>query len=544
MEQRIFPNDIVQSRVQMNRTDLLRHHMPSVEKSFVSQLALRLQKEVDNFLESNKSLPRPFNLFETTMEARIEGRFYQAKLSVSVFYKQGNVAPYFEYTFLGPEPNQAPDVITAFKELSEILADAEPVIHSAEVTYLDKSLDSGDELFIAAHHLWCELFGIDPASNPIDPEFNLLHFKVAELSKTLLPYLSKGKDGVRYWNALSQDERRLVDIRDLDLRGQSLSEVLLSLGQIQNCNFDNASLKKAKFQHTEICNSSFVSADLQKANMVGIEAHDVSFSRADLRQSVLTVAKLEAVNFEQANLSGATMSDCDLRNANLVSVNLSAAKLDGANLCGADLSGCDVSETIVDKATFDEHSVFPPDLVQWPKMKWVGNGTNPFKAAGNKSVPFGDLDFEGMIKNLNIRLDKTRVKNALSMLKKDVFQLYHETSDEGVAGIVKSQTDPDLLYACHISSEGQFACCTQNSRPCGGLKGAVCKHIVVLLCGLVQADLMDATTATKWVFASSLNDPSKEKTLMVDIFLRYKDAQAGEIDWRPIETIPEDYYAF
>ena len=26
-------------------------------------------------------------------------------------------------------------------------------------------------------------------------------------------------------------------------------------------------------------------------------------------------------------------------------------------------------------------------------------------------------------------------------------------------------------------------------------------------------------------------------------FVRYKGAQAGEIDWRPTETIPEDYYA-
>jgi hypothetical protein len=27
------------------------------------------------------------------------------------------------------------------------------------------------------------------------------------------------------------------------------------------------------------------------------------------------------------------------------------------------------------------------------------------------------------------------------------------------------------------------------------------------------------------------------------IFLRYKGAEAGEVDWRPTETIPEDFYA-
>ena len=25
--------------------------------------------------------------------------------------------------------------------------------------------------------------------------------------------------------------------------------------------------------------------------------------------------------------------------------------------------------------------------------------------------------------------------------------------------------------------------------------------------------------------------------------LRYRGAQAGEVDWRPTETVPEDYYA-
>ena len=30
---------------------------------------------------------------------------------------------------------------------------------------------------------------------------------------------------------------------------------------------------------------------------------------------------------------------------------------------------------------------------------------------------------------------------------------------------------------------------------------------------------------------------------MSAIFLRYKGAEAGEIDWRPTETIPEDYYS-
>jgi hypothetical protein len=31
---------------------------------------------------------------------------------------------------------------------------------------------------------------------------------------------------------------------------------------------------------------------------------------------------------------------------------------------------------------------------------------------------------------------------------------------------------------------------------------------------------------------------------MTEAFIQYKGASLGEIDWRPTETIPEDYYAF
>jgi hypothetical protein len=30
---------------------------------------------------------------------------------------------------------------------------------------------------------------------------------------------------------------------------------------------------------------------------------------------------------------------------------------------------------------------------------------------------------------------------------------------------------------------------------------------------------------------------------MGEIFIRRKGAEAGEVDWRPTETVPEDYYA-
>jgi hypothetical protein len=94
-----------------------------------------------------------------------------------------------------------------------------------------------------------------------------------------------------------------------------------------------------------------------------------------------------------------------------------------------------------------------------------------------------------------------------------------------------------------LGADGAFACCTQNLRPCGGLHGKLCKHLLVLLVGLAKAGQLDPTTAEHWAQASRKQRPVLDKDAMSETFLRYKGAEAGEIDWRPTETIPEDYYA-
>jgi len=101
-----------------------------------------------------------------------------------------------------------------------------------------------------------------------------------------------------------------------------------------------------------------------------------------------------------------------------------------------------------------------------------------------------------------------------------------------------------LVYACRIDSAGGFACCTQNLNPCGGLRGALCKHLLVLIVGLTKGEDVEPTTINGWVAASRLQAPELDKDRMSEVFLKYKGAEAGEIDWRPTETVPEDYYAF
>jgi uncharacterized protein YjbI with pentapeptide repeats len=152
-------------------------------------------------------------------------------------------------------------------------------------------------------------------------------------------------------------------------------------------------------------------------------------------------------------------------------------------------------------------------------------------------------DIASFLRALELRCDKQKIDKATKMLKAARFQLYNDVTAEHLAGVVKSQRDPDLVYACRLNGDGTYACCTQNLNICGGLRGSVCKHLLVLIIGLVKAGELDPTTIDGWMANAQAAKPELDKEKMGEIFIRYKGAEAGEVDWRPTETVPEDYYA-
>jgi uncharacterized protein YjbI with pentapeptide repeats len=152
-------------------------------------------------------------------------------------------------------------------------------------------------------------------------------------------------------------------------------------------------------------------------------------------------------------------------------------------------------------------------------------------------------DAATFLKALELRIEKAKIEKATKMLKASRFKLFNDITDEHVSGVVKSQTDADLVYACRLTHDGHYSCCTQNLNACGGLRGSACKHLLVLIIGLVQAGQLDPTTIDDWIAKTLTVRPELDKDIMAAIFLKYKGAEAGEIDWRPTETIPEDYYA-
>jgi hypothetical protein len=162
-------------------------------------------------------------------------------------------------------------------------------------------------------------------------------------------------------------------------------------------------------------------------------------------------------------------------------------------------------------------------------------------AAGKSKVE--ETPVAQFVKSLEHATDVERMAKVKKMLRADRFQLFSEVNDDHITGVVKSQTDASLFYACKITSKGDFMCCTQNLNVCGGLRGAPCKHLLVLMVGLAQGGAVDIAALTKWAAATKKKSAALDKDAMSATFIKYKGAQAGEIDWRPTETIPEDYYA-
>ena len=383
---------------------------------------------------------------------------------------------------------------------------------------------SGKALRQLVLEAWCEACRVPvPDKQAVQAQQQSRETQRGDAREKLLTLLRGGAPGVKEWNALSDRERgaaghfREVDLSRARLAGATLWELDFRKSNLAAANLSKASLNGADLRE----------AVLSGARLDGAHAARVKFQNA----------KLDSASFKSAQVSYSVFEKADLQRANLTK-----AKLDHTNMCGADLTDALLDGAHLDGATYDKATKWPAGFTDFTKLKWAGQGPNPaLEQAKQQRAAGGPIDLPVFLKRLEEEVDPARLDKALSMLKADRFRLFAEVQPDSVVGVVKSQTDPDLVYSCRLTSDGTFACCTQNLNICGGLRGALCKHLLVLLIGLTKAEQLDATTVDQWIAASRLQKPLLQKELMSETFLRYKGAEAGEIDWRPTETIPEDF---
>jgi hypothetical protein len=155
----------------------------------------------------------------------------------------------------------------------------------------------------------------------------------------------------------------------------------------------------------------------------------------------------------------------------------------------------------------------------------------------------GELDFAGFISQLYGNVDEGKLGRALDMLRKDRFKLYANIDEEKLVGVVRSQSGSGSVYASWLTHDGKYGCSQPDLSDCMGLQGSTCKHLMVLVCGLARTGQIPMTKALEWVRAAHKSGPKANHELCAETLLQYKGAEAGEVDWRPTETIPEDFYA-
>ena len=384
------------------------------------------------------------------------------------------------------------------------------------------------ELTALAVAAWCEAFGVDV---PTEKQIHASRRNTAATAKSDLEKAIDGlrnmKTGVAKWNKLvatRQQAKAIGPLRKLELNNVKIPKVRFRELDLQGSNFSGSDLTSADFGITTLKKCNFDSIKAQGAIFAVAKSGDATFRNADLRN-----ANLRASNFLRVSFSG--------------------AKLDGADFTRADLKGADFSNASMKQLTFgetkfDQTTIFPADFELVDGLKWAGAGKDPRLVTQIQNLPSETLSFDGLMNQLDAGIDASRLKKAMKMLKSDRFQLFAEVDAAALTGVVKSQSDSKLVYSCRLNADGGFSCCNQNLNVCGGLRGALCKHLLVLVIGLTKAGEINPTTANLWVEASKLQKPNLDKDLMSETLLKFKGAEAGEIDWRPTETVPEDFMAF
>ncbi|HEU0031456.1 MAG TPA: hypothetical protein VFQ53_12545 [Kofleriaceae bacterium] len=161
----------------------------------------------------------------------------------------------------------------------------------------------------------------------------------------------------------------------------------------------------------------------------------------------------------------------------------------------------------------------------------------------DKPVTGGELDFAGFINLLYGNVNEGKLGRALDMLRKESFKLYTHLDDKRLVGVVRSQSGSGSVYASWLTPEGRYGCAQPDLEECMGLQGTTCKHLLVLVVGLARTGQMPLAQALAWIRAAHRKSPQEDDELCAETFIQYKGAEAGEVDWRPTETIPEDFYA-
>lgn len=370
---------------------------------------------------------------------------------------------------------------------------------------------------------WCESFGVaSPHGNKTDG--------VASKTAALLADVASSEGMARLNEtlaAMSGDDRSL---NTADFGGQRVAGLRATGIDLSLCRFKQATLTDAVFTRCKLDHAVFESALLEgvtfdTCSMKGTNWSDAKVTGSAVRHCAVVGATLTNARFEEVDMTGSELDADAVRGAAFVRCDFSGANLSGLAK-GAEFKG----------GRFDRATKLPPQFVIPADMD------GPREADGSKIQSDESMDLTTFMSRLRATVHKRDLDKALQMLRKSTFHLYSMVDVDQVVSIVKSPSDPTRFYACRLG-ERVHSCGTQRLNPCSVCGRGPCKHMLVMIVGLARTGQVNLSKLDGWVQTSMPRYAEFDKDQLADLFLRYSNAQAGEIDWRPTETIPEDYYA-
>lgn len=104
-----------------------------------------------------------------------------------------------------------------------------------------------------------------------------------------------------------------------------------------------------------------------------------------------------------------------------------------------------------------------------------------------------------------------------------------ELADGRLQGVVSSGSDIGRVYVSSVSAGSyEFACSTNNNRPCGGARGTFCKHIATLIDEAALQYGVDRVA--RYLRVDVTGDVSGEQPTGRDIAERMRDAGPSRAD--------------
>jgi len=362
-----------------------------------------------------------------------------------------------------------------------------------------------DELELLPVQAVCELFGAHvPEALPVPRSL------YTALANGVEAFLREGEPARQLLRFADERERfALLSLAGANLAGIDLGGMDLGRIDAAGVNLAGAHLTKVQLHEATLRDARLDRAVLKKARLDGADCRAATARAADLRE---------------ANLKGSDWRAADLRDADLKKANLAQARLEGADLTGADLDGVQAHLTRYDAAT-----VFPDGFQ--PQGGWISTSGELM------SIP---TDYPSLVQLLGYVL-QPRWSHVAPHVTAGLAPLWAEADADRAHAVVPAAVGATTFLACRITSAGRFQCATPDLTPCPDAADGVCRHVVCLVLSLVQRERLSAEDAARWLQRSLAHDVGLDRDALGEIFARY--AETIQADYRPNETLPEDYYA-